>query len=53
MNEKDLLISRLADKLRLCRERDCTESTSFLDAASLSEAKRFCAAEKARARSST
>lgn len=49
MNEKDLLISRLADKLRLCRERDCTESTSFLDAASLSEAKRFCTAEKARA----
>lgn len=49
MNEKDLLLSRLADKLRLCRERDCIEQTAFLDAASLSEAKRFCAAEKARA----
>lgn len=49
MNEKDLLVSRLADKLRLCRERDCIESTSFLDATSLSEAKRFCTAEKARA----
>ena len=49
MSEKDLLVSRLADKLRLCRERDCIESTSFLDATSLSEAKRFCTAEKARA----
>lgn len=49
MNEKDVLVSHLSDKLRYCRERDCIQSTHFLDAASLSEAKRFCAAEKARA----
>ena len=46
MNEKDVLVSHLSDKLRYCRERDCIQSTHFLDAASLSEAKRFCAAEK-------
>lgn len=48
MNEKDVLVSHLSDKLRYCRERDCIQSTHFLDAASLSDAKRFCAAEKAR-----
>lgn len=49
MGEKNVLVSHLSDKLRYCRERDCIQSTHFLDSASLSEAKHFCKSEKARA----
>lgn len=49
MTERELLIAQLSDKLRLCLSREVITFSGFLDAASKSEAKRFCERQKASA----